>query len=74
MQTYPALFSDLQPIPADVAIKPGFVLQAVIRVVARDLPDGLGETGIPANLFHLFSTGRSSASARTSSRCSARLA
>jgi len=26
----------------------------VIRVVARDLPDGLGETGIPANLFHLF--------------------
>jgi len=27
MQTYPALFSDLQPIPADVAIKPGFVFK-----------------------------------------------
>jgi sulfonate transport system substrate-binding protein len=25
MNTYPDLFSDLQPIPADVAIKPGFV-------------------------------------------------
>jgi sulfonate transport system substrate-binding protein len=27
MQTYPALFADLQPIPADVAIKPGFVFK-----------------------------------------------
>jgi hypothetical protein len=27
MQTHPALFSDLQPIPADVAIKPGFVFK-----------------------------------------------
>ena len=27
MQQYPALFSDLQPIPADVAIKPGFVFK-----------------------------------------------
>lgn len=27
MSTYPDLFSDLQPIPADVAIKPGFVFK-----------------------------------------------
>jgi sulfonate transport system substrate-binding protein len=27
MQTHPALFSDLPPIPADVAIKPGFVFK-----------------------------------------------
>jgi sulfonate transport system substrate-binding protein len=27
MQQYPALFSDLQPIPADVAIRPGFVFK-----------------------------------------------
>jgi sulfonate transport system substrate-binding protein len=27
MNTYPDLFSDLQPIPADVAIKPGFVFK-----------------------------------------------
>jgi sulfonate transport system substrate-binding protein len=27
MNTYPDLFSDLQPIPADVAIKPGFVFR-----------------------------------------------
>ena len=27
MQTHPQLFNDLQPIPADVAIKPGFVFK-----------------------------------------------
>ena len=27
MQTHPQLFADLQPIPADVAIKPGFVFK-----------------------------------------------
>ena len=27
MQTHPALFSDLQPIPAEVAIKPGYVFK-----------------------------------------------
>jgi sulfonate transport system substrate-binding protein len=27
MKTYPALFSDLQPIPAEVAITPGFTFK-----------------------------------------------
>ncbi|WP_217704249.1 hypothetical protein, partial [Piscinibacter koreensis] len=27
MQKYPALFADLQPIPADVAIKPGYTFK-----------------------------------------------
>ncbi len=34
MKTYPDLFSDLQPIPADVAIKPGFRVQALKLSVA----------------------------------------